>query len=77
MELTSTQVTLRTLTPSEGMWLTQVEDVEPQERIFSDKVFLAKDDAPENWREVDDAFKAFIESEQQKILNREQHEEER
>lgn len=62
MELTSQQVTIRQLVPSEGMWLTQAEEVSPEERIFSDKVFLAKDDAPENWKEVTDEYKRSIEA---------------
>lgn len=60
MEVTSIEV--REVKPTKGLWLTQVEDVPPEERIFSDRVFLAKDDAPENWHEVTDDYKRSIEA---------------
>lgn len=51
------------LEADENMWLTQVADVAPVERVFSKKVFLAVNDTPANWHEVDDAYKAEIEAE--------------
>lgn len=50
------------LEADENMWLTQVADVAPVERVFSKKVFLAVNDTPANWHEVDDAYKAEIEA---------------
>lgn len=44
--------TLRVMTPSEGMVLTQNEDVEIVKRIFTDKVYLGAQDRPGNWREI-------------------------
>lgn len=39
------------LEPMEG-WLTQKENVEIQNRIFSKKVFLAVNDSIDNWKEI-------------------------
>lgn len=55
MNFTEKQVTLRYLTPSEGMWLTQVGDTD--NRVFSDQVILGVNDSPENWREATEAEK--------------------
>lgn len=52
METISKKVTMRVLTPSEGYLLTQVADVEPQDRIYSGKVYLAVTDSPDNWTEI-------------------------
>ena len=43
--------TVQILEPTNG-WLTQVEDVEIQSRIFSKKVFLAINDSIDNWKEI-------------------------
>ena len=50
MNINEKQVTLRYLTPSEGMWLTQVGDTD--NRVFSEQVILGINDSPENWREA-------------------------
>ena len=39
------------LEPMEG-WLTQKENVEIQNRVFSKKVFLAINDSVDNWKEI-------------------------
>ena len=55
MNFTEKQVTLRYLTPSEGMWLTQVGDTD--NRVFSEQVILGINDSPENWREATETEK--------------------
>lgn len=50
MTLNEKQVTLRRLTPTEGMWLTQMSKTDA--RIFSQEIYLAVNDSPENWREA-------------------------
>lgn len=50
MNFTEKQVTLRYLTPSAGMWLTQVGDTD--NRVFSDQVILGINDSTDNWREA-------------------------
>lgn len=70
MNINEKQVTLRYLTPSEGMWLTQVGETE--NRVFSEQVILGVNDSPDNWREAteteklewEEAEKARIEAEQ-------------
>lgn len=46
------QVTLRILEADEGHVLTQATDVEPQNRVYSEKIYLAVNDSPENWMEI-------------------------
>ena len=43
--------TVQMIEPSEG-WLTQKENVEIQNRVFSKKVFLAINDSIDNWKEI-------------------------
>lgn len=70
MNFTEKQVTLRYLTPSEGMWLTQANETD--NRVFSEQVILGVNDSPENWREAteqerlewEEAEKARMEAEQ-------------
>lgn len=50
MNFTEKQVTLRYLTPSEGMWLTQVG--ETGNRVFSKQVILGVNDSRDNWRDA-------------------------
>ena len=48
-----TTYTMRVLTPSEGHLITQADDNTPlQERIFSDKLYLAVNDNPDNYKEI-------------------------
>lgn len=51
--------TVQIIEPSNG-WLTQVEDVEIQSRIFSKKVFLAINDSIDNWKEItEEEYQAY------------------
>lgn len=43
--------TVQILEPENG-WLTQTENVEIQDRVFSKKVFLAVTDTIDNWKEI-------------------------
>ena len=48
-----TTYTMRVLTPSEGHLITQADDNTPlQERILSDKLYLAVNDNPDNYKEI-------------------------
>lgn len=60
MKLTEKPVTLRYLTPSEGMWLTQVGETE--NRVFSEQVILGVNDSPENWRDATEQEKLEYEA---------------
>lgn len=58
---------VRVLRPTEGHLLTQAQEVELQNRVFSDKVFLAVTDSPTNWREITIAEAETIKAEQERM----------
>lgn len=62
MNINEKQVTLRYLTPSEGMWLTQAYETE--NRVFSEQVILGVNDSPDNWREATEDEKLAYEAEE-------------
>lgn len=62
MNIDEKQVTLRYLTPSEGMWLTQVGETD--NRVFSEQVILGINDSPDNWREATEQEKIEYEAEE-------------
>lgn len=72
MKLTEKPVTLRYLTPSEGMWLTQVGETE--NRVFSDQVILGINDSPDNWREATEIEKLEWEETEKARMEAEQAE---
>lgn len=47
-----TTYTTRVLVPEEGHYITQAEEVNIKDRVFSSKVFLAYNDSPSNWKEI-------------------------
>lgn len=75
MNFEEKQVTLRYLTPSEGMWLTQVSETE--NRVFSEQVILGINDSPENWREATETEKLEWEAEEKARMEAEIAEHER
>lgn len=72
MKLTEKPVTLRYLTPSEGMWLTQVGETES--RVFSEQVILGINDSRDNWREATEFEKLEWEAEEKARMEAEQAE---
>lgn len=42
----------RVITPEEGYFLTQAEDIDIMQRVFSKEIFLAVTDSPANWKEI-------------------------
>ena len=42
----------RVITPEEGYFLTQAEDINIMQRVFSKEIFLAVTDSPANWKEI-------------------------
>ena len=75
MNFTEKQVTLRYLTPSEGMWLTQANETD--NRVFSEQVILGVNDSPENWREATEIEKLEWEEAEKARMEAEQAEHER
>lgn len=43
--------TVQIIEPTNG-WLTQSQEIEIQNRVFSKKVFLAINDSIDNWKEI-------------------------
>lgn len=74
MNINEKQVTLRYLTPSEGMWLTQAYDTE--NRVFSEQVILGVNDSPDNWREATEQEKLEWEEAERARMEAEQAEHE-
>lgn len=72
MELNEKLVNLRKLTPKAGMWLTQAYETE--NRVFSDGVYLAVSESPENWREANEEEKLEYEAAEKARLEAEQAE---
>lgn len=64
MNTTTKEVKLTKITPDEGMWLTQADE-NIEERSFTKELWLASTDSTDNWKEVDDTYKADWEAKQQ------------
>lgn len=61
-----TSYTTRVLTPSKGYIITQADDsIALKERIFSEKIYLAVTDAPENYKEIPVAEAETLKRQQQ------------
>ena len=52
METKVKQVSVSILKPNAGCVLTQRADVELQNRVFSEEIWLAATDSPENWKDI-------------------------
>ena len=52
METKVKQVNVSILKPNEGCVLTQSADVDLQTRVFSEEIWLAATDSPENWKDI-------------------------
>lgn len=65
------EIKVRVIKPTEGYLLTQASDVEIINRVFSDKVFLAVTDSPENWKEITIAEAEQIKAEQERLAQEE------
>lgn len=63
MKTENKNIELRVIIPSDGMWITQNKDIKATSRIFSKEVYLGAEDLEDNWKEVDETYKAEIEKE--------------
>ena len=52
METKVKQVNVSILNPNAGCLLTQSAEVELQNRVFSEEIWLAATDSPENWKDI-------------------------
>lgn len=67
--MTQGEIKVIVLIPREGFKLTQAKDVPLEQRVFSEKVFLAVNDSPDNWMEIADE-EAQVIIKQQEELNK-------
>ena len=63
------EIKVRVLIPSVGYMLTQAFEVEIQNRVVSEKVYLAVTDEPSNWKEITIEEADAIKAEQERIAN--------
>lgn len=57
------------LKPNEGCVLTQSADVELQNRVFSEEIWLAATDAPENWKDITIEEAEALKKQQEELAN--------
>lgn len=77
METKVKQVTVSILKPNEGCMLTQSADVELQNRVFSEEIWLAATDSPENWKDIRIEDAEQLKQQQAELANSQPPEEER
>jgi hypothetical protein len=71
MEQTEKQVTLKKLTASAGMWLTQADEtIKDEDRYFTQEVYLSEEDSADNWTEWDDARKTEAEEQRKSEIEK-------
>lgn len=77
METKVKQVNVSVLKPNEGCMLTQSAEVELQNRVFSEEIWLAATDAPENWKDITIEEAEQLKQQQAELANSQPPEEER
>ena len=68
METKIKQVDVRILRPNEGCLLTQSADVDVNERIFSEEIWLASTDSADNWKDITIEEADKIKKEQEAVM---------
>ena len=76
MEKKIKQVNVSILKPNAGCLLTQSADVELQNRVFSEELWLAATDSPDNWKDIPIAEAESLKKQQEALDNNEQPTEE-
>ena len=69
METKVKQVNVSILKPNAGCVLTQSADVELQTRVFSEEIWLAATDAPENWKDITIEEAEALKKQQEELSN--------
>ena len=72
METKVKQVNVSILEPNAGCLLTQSADVELQNRVFSEEIWLAATDSPENWKDISIEEAEAIKKQQEVLIAKEQ-----
>lgn len=76
METKLKQVNVSILKPNAGCLLTQSAEVELQNRVFSEEIWLAATDAPENWKDITIEEAEALKKQQEELIEKEQATEE-
>ena len=71
------QVNVSILKPNAGCLLTQSADVELQNRVFSEEIWLASTDSPDNWKDISIADAEALKQQQEQLSNSQPTEEDR
>ena len=72
METKVKQVNVRILKPNAGCLLTQSADVELQNRVFSEEIWLASNDSPNNWKDISIEEAEQIKKQQEELISNKQ-----
>ena len=72
METKVKQVNVRILKPNAGCLLTQSADVELQNRVFSEEIWLSSNDSPNNWKDISIEDAELLQKQQEELLSNEQ-----
>ena len=72
METKVKQVNVRILKPNAGCLLTQSADVELPNRVFSEEIWLASNDSPNNWKDISIEEAEKIKKQQEELISNEQ-----
>lgn len=72
METKIKQVNVSILKPNAGCVLTQSAEVDLQNRVFSEEIWLAATDAPENWKDITIEEAEAIKQQQAELAAKEQ-----
>ena len=76
METKVKQVNVSILKPNEGCVLTQSAEVGLQNRVFSEEIWLAATDAPDNWKDITIEEAEALKRQQEELMAKEQTPEE-
>lgn len=76
METKVKQVNVSILKPNAGCLLTQSADVELQNRVFSEEIWLASTDSADNWKDISIEEAESLKKQQEELIGNEQPTEE-
>ena len=77
METKVKLVNVSILKPNAGCVLTQSADVDLQNRVFSEEIWLAATDSPENWKDIRLEEAEQLKQQQEQLANSQPTEEDR
>ena len=69
METKVKQVNVSILKPNAGCMLTQSANVELQNRVFSDEIWLASTDSADNWKDISIEEAEQIKKQQEELID--------